>query len=77
MSTIYSAIQIVSNHWDHLVVITPSMWSATCFANPVVTRARRHAIVWPLYRTIIARLSCDCDTNTIKCDTNCYRVVRY
>jgi hypothetical protein len=32
-------------------------------------RARRNAIVWPLYRTIIARLSCDCDTSTIECDT--------
>jgi hypothetical protein len=40
------------------------------------SRARRNAIFWPLYRTIFARLSCDCDTNAIKCDTNCYRVVR-
>jgi hypothetical protein len=41
-----------------------------------LSRVRRNAIVWPLYRAIVARLSDESDANAMECDANSYRVAR-
>jgi hypothetical protein len=41
-----------------------------------LSRVQRNAIVWLLYRAIVARLSDKSDANTMDCDANSYPVAR-